>query len=237
MKVAKHGNRSLSSQCGSADILEALGVNLNLTPVQIASCIREIGIGFMLAPAMHPALKHAQSARVELKMRTAFNLLGPLVNPASPTVQVVGTPSIRSAELVAEALATLGLQRGFVVHGLDGLDEITTTRETWLLEIRRGAIAEQTVTPDDFGVRVAKSEDLLGADKETNREITLEILNGASGPKRDIVLVNASAVLVAAGRAADFRSGVEIAAKSIDTGQALAKLNELVCSSSAAAGA
>lgn len=235
VKVAKHGNRSLSSQCGSADILEALGVAVTLPPAQIAKCIREIGIGFMFAPAMHPAMKHAQSARVELKMRTAFNLLGPLLNPASPTVQVVGAPSIRAAELVAEALASLGLQRGFVVHGLDGLDEITTTRETRVLEIRGGAIAEQTLTPDDFGVPVARAEDLVGADKETNRIIALEVLNGVSGPKRDVVLVNASAALVAAGRAADFHSGVEIAAKSIDEGHALGKLKELARASTAAA--
>jgi anthranilate phosphoribosyltransferase len=166
VKVAKHGNRSLSSQCGSADILEELGVNIETPPERIAEGIREIGIGFMWAPAMHPALKHAQPARVELKMRTAFNLLGPLVNPANPTVQVVGAPSLRSAELIAEALATLGLKRGYVVHGLDGLDEVTTTGETRVLEIRGGAIAEHTLSPEDFGVPVANPEDLKGADKE-----------------------------------------------------------------------
>lgn len=227
VKVAKHGNRSLSSQCGSADILEALGVTVNLPPDRIAKCIREIGIGFMFAPAMHPTFKHAQAARIELKMRTAFNLLGPLLNPACPSVQVVGAPSLRAAELVAEALASLGMQRGFVVHGLDGLDEVTTTAETRVLEIRGGAIAEQILTPDDFGVPMAKPEDLVGADKETNRDIALEVLQGARGPKRDIVLVNAAVALVAAGRASDFRSGTEIAAKSIDQGHALRKLKEL----------
>jgi anthranilate phosphoribosyltransferase len=235
VKVAKHGNRSLSSQCGSADILEALGVNLALAAPQIARSIREVGIGFMLAPSMHPAMKHAQAARLDLKMRTAFNLLGPLVNPASPTVQVVGAPSLRAAELIAEALASLGLQRGFVVHGLDGLDEITTTAETRMLEIRGGAIGEHGVSPDDFGVPFADPAALKGADKETNREIAMEILNGAAGPKRDIVLVNASVALVAAGKADDFKHGVRIAAESIDSGCALAKLREMAQFSHAAA--
>jgi anthranilate phosphoribosyltransferase len=227
VKVAKHGNRSLSSQCGSADILEELGVNIEAPPERIAASIREVGIGFMWAPAMHPALKHAQPARVELKMRTAFNLLGPLVNPANPTVQVVGAPSLRAAELIAEALATLGLQRGYVVHGLDGLDEITTTCETRVLEIGGGAIADHALSPDDFGVPVASAEDLKGADKETNREITLEILRGGTGPKRDIVLVNASVALVAAGKASTFPEGMRLAAEAVDSGRALAKLQAM----------
>ncbi len=188
----------------------------------------------MLAPAMHPAMKHAQPARVDLKMRTAFNLLGPLVNPASPTVQVVGAPSLRTAELMAEALATLGLQRGFVVHGLDGLDEITTTGETRLLEIRGGAIAEHTLRPEDFGVAVADPSDLKGADKDTNSEIAIEILNGTKGPKRDIVLVNSSVALVAAGKATDFNDGVRLASESIDSGRALGKLRQMSAFSHAA---
>jgi anthranilate phosphoribosyltransferase len=228
VKVAKHGNRSISSQCGSADILEALGVQIALTPAQVARSIREVGIGFMFAPAMHPAMKHAQPARIELKMRTAFNLLGPLTNPAGANIQLVGAPSLRAAELMAEALASLGLQRGFVVHGLDGLDEITTTRETRVLEIRGGAIAEHTLTPDDFGVPYAKESDLKGADKETNREIALEVLNGAIGPRRDIVLVNAAAAFVATGRAETVRDGVALAVECIDKGCAMAKLQQLV---------
>jgi anthranilate phosphoribosyltransferase len=228
VKVAKHGNRSISSQCGSADILEALGVHIALTPGQIARSIREVGIGFMFAPAMHPAMKHAQPARIELKMRTAFNLLGPLTNPAGANVQLVGAPSLRAAELMAEALASLGLQRGFVVHGLDGLDEITTTGETRVLEIRGGAIGEQTLTPEDFGVPFADAMDLKGADKETNRQIALEVLQGAAGPRRDIVLVNAAAAFVATGRAETFREGVAIAAECIDKGCAIAKLQQLV---------
>jgi anthranilate phosphoribosyltransferase len=235
VKVAKHGNRSISSQCGSADILEALGVHIALTPAQIGRSIREVGFGFMFAPAMHPAMKHAQPARIELKLRTAFNLLGPLTNPAGANVQVAGAPSLRAAELMAEALASLGLQRGYVVHGLDGLDEITTTGETRVLEIRGGAIAEHTLTPEDFGVSVADEKDLKGAEKETNRQIALEVLQGASGPRRDIVLVNAAAALVATGRAETFRDGVVLAAASIDNGCAMAKLQQLVQFTKAAA--
>ena len=173
-------------------------------------------------------MKHAQPARIELKLRTAFNLLGPLTNPAGANVQLAGAPSLRASELMAEALASLGLQRGYVVHGLDGLDEITTTRETRVLEIRGGAIAEHTLTPEDFGVPFAEEQDLKGADKDTNREIALEVLKGAHGPRRDIVLVNAAAAFVATGRADTFRDGVVVAAASIDKGCAMAKLQQLV---------
>jgi anthranilate phosphoribosyltransferase len=226
VKVAKHGNRSISSHCGSADILEALGVNIALNPDEVARCIREVGIGFLFAPAIHPAMRHAQAARVELKIRTAFNLLGPLTNPAGATAQLVGAPSVRSAELMAEALAHLGLQRGFVVHGLDGLDEISTTGDTLVLEIRGGAIAHYTLTPGDFGLPVAGAADLKGADKETNCSITRAILAGERGPKRDIVLANASAALLAASRVSDLKAGVAIAADSIDSGAAARKLEE-----------
>lgn len=235
VRVAKHGNRSISSQCGSADILEALGVNVNAPPELMGRAIRETGIGFLFAPAIHPAFKHAQPARAELKMRTAFNLLGPLTNPAGATAQLVGAPTDKAADLIAEALASLGLQRGFVVHGTDGLDEITTTGDTNLLEIRRGAIAHQVVTPEDFGVPRAKLEDLQGGDKETNREIALAVLNGEKGAPRDIVLVNASAALVVAGAAPGFREGVELAAASIDSGSAATKLRDLALLSQEAA--
>ena len=230
--VAKHGNRSISSQCGSADILEALGVNIAATPAEMARSIREIGIGFLFAPAIHPAMKHAQPARVELKLRTAFNLLGPLTNPARATVQVVGAPSVRAAELLAQSLAELGLARGFVVHGLDGLDEITTTTETLALEIRGGAIAHHTWTPADFGVPPAKPEDLRGNDREANARIARAVLDGQSGPARDIVLVNAAAALLAAGAAATLRDAMDVAAASVDSGAAKRKLEELAKRSS-----
>jgi anthranilate phosphoribosyltransferase len=228
VKVAKHGNRSNSTRCGSADVLESLGVRIVMVPDQLGQCIREVGIGFLFAPAIHPAMKYAAPARQELKMRTAFNLLGPLTNPAGATAQLVGAPSVRAAELIAEVLASLALPRGFVVHGLDGMDEITTTGETLALEIHKGAIGHRTLTPDDFGVPVASLEDLQGDDVETNCEIARAILAGATGPPRDIVLVNASAALVAAGRAESFRTGAEIAARSIDSGAAANKLKELV---------
>lgn len=228
VRVAKHGNRSLASLCGSADILEGLGVTINIPADQIAGAIHDVGIGFMFAPSIHPAMKHAQPARAELKMRTAFNLLGPLTNPARANVQLVGAPSVRAAELIAQALACLGLHRGFVVHGLDGLDEITTTGETLVLEIRGGVIAQDTLTPADFGVPTARPQDLEGGDCQTNCEIAKEVLSGGQGPRRDIVLVNASAALVAAGKAADFHEGVRLAAHSIDTGAAQSKLEALI---------
>ncbi|HET8548439.1 MAG TPA: anthranilate phosphoribosyltransferase, partial [Bryobacteraceae bacterium] len=228
VRVAKHGNRSISSQCGSADILEALGVKITLTPQAVSESIRRVGIGFLFAPALHPAMKHAQPARLELKMRTAFNLLGPLTNPANATVQVVGAPSLRAAELLAHALASLGLRRGFVVHGLDGLDEVSTTGETVVLEIQRGAIAHRSVNPSDFGVQTASLEDLRGADRDENARIAKSVLGSELGARRDVVLVNSAVGLVAAGKASDFAHGMRLAANSIDSGAARRKLDELV---------
>ncbi|MGD0015469.1 MAG: anthranilate phosphoribosyltransferase [Bryobacteraceae bacterium] len=227
VRVAKHGNRSISSGCGSADVLERLGVRIALDADQVARAIREVGIGFMFAPAFHPAMRHAQPARLELKMRTVFNLLGPLTNPAGASVQIVGAPSPRAAELMAEALAALGLERGFVVHGSDGLDEITTTGPTLVFEIRSGEVARRTVSPEDFGVPRAALEDLKGGDAATNSEIARAVLAGAAGPKRNVALVNAAAALVAAGRAPDFTSGMRLAAEAVDSGAALAKLEQL----------
>jgi anthranilate phosphoribosyltransferase len=227
VRVAKHGNRSISTLCGSADVLEGLGVDIAQPTERIAQAIREVGIGFMFAPAMHPAMKHAQPARQEIKMRTAFNLLGPLTNPAGATAQLVGAPSANAAELMAKALASLGLQRGFVVHGSDGLDEITTTGESLVLEINHGVIVHHQLRPEDFGVATATLDDLRGGDRQQSVEIFLGILNGQKGPKRDIVLVNAAAALVAAGRAHDFAEGMELARQSIDSGAAMQKLEHL----------
>ncbi len=228
VRVAKHGNRSISSRCGSADLMEALGVNIMAPPERAAAAIREIGIGFLFAPLIHPAMKHAQPARLELKMRTAFNYLGPLTNPAGATVQLVGAPSAEAAGLIAEALAGLGLERGFVVHASDGMDEITTTGDTLALEISRGGIVRRTLAPADFGVARASLDELRGGDAAANRAIALAVLAGQSGPRRDVVLVNAAAALVAAGRARDFRDGVSLAAASIDSGAARRKVEELV---------
>jgi len=227
VRVAKHGNRSISSACGSADLMDRLGIKLALDPAELARAIREVGIGFLFAPALHPAMRHAQPARLELKMRTVFNLLGPMANPAGANVQIVGAPSAAAARLMAQALAQLGLYRGFVVHGSDGLDEITTTGPTLVLEIASGAVREYTVTPDDFGLPAASAGDLRGGDAAVNERIARDILAGVRGPRRDIVLANAAAALVAAGRARDFREGVALAADSIDSGAARRKLEEL----------
>jgi anthranilate phosphoribosyltransferase len=227
VRVAKHGNRSASSQCGSADLLESLGIAVPQPPEAVARAIREIGIGFLFAPSVHTAMKHAQPVRVELKMRTVFNLLGPLTNPAGATAQLVGAPSEHAAELMAGALAELGLERGFVVHGSDGLDEITTTGVTLAFEIRSGSVERRTLSPEDFEVERAPASALKGADAETNAAIARAIFKGAKGPPRDIVLVNASAALVAAGKAANFREAMEIARKSIDSGAAWKKVEEL----------
>ncbi len=227
VRVAKHGNRSISSQGGSADLLESLGIAVVLPPEKVAQAIREIGIGFLFAPAIHTATRHAHPVRVELKMRTVFNLLGPLTNPAGATAQLVGAPSERTAELIAGALAELGLEHGFVVHGSDGLDEITTTAPTTAFEIRGGRIERRTLTPEDFGVERADPSALKGLGKEGNTAIARAVLGGAAGAQRDIVLVNAAAALVAAGRAADFREGMRMSKESIDSGAAWKKVEEL----------
>ena len=226
-RVAKHGNRSISSRCGSADLLEALGIRVALGPEASARAIREVGIGFLFAPAIHTAMKHAQPVRRELKMRTVFNLLGPLTNPAGATAQLLGAHSAAAAELMAGALAALGLERGFVVHGSDGMDEITTTGPTLVFEVRGGIVERRTLTPEDFGVRVVEAHELLGGESAQNAAIAREILEGARGPRRDIVLVNAAAALVACGRANGFREGMEAAAAAIDSGAALGKVEEL----------
>ena len=222
--VAKHGNRSMSSKSGSADVLEALGARLLTDPAQIAACIRETGIGFLFAPALHPAMKHAQPARAELKTRTVMNLLGPLTNPAGATAQLAGAPSLRAAELMAVALASLGLERGYVVHGEDGLDEISTTAPTHLMGIVHGAIEHEIVTPEQFGVARARLEDLQGGSAEDNARIIMAVLDGEPGPRRDIVLVNAAAALRAAGAAASFEEGMQKAAGAIDSGAARSRL-------------
>ena len=227
VRVAKHGNRSISSRCGSADLLEALGIPVGLPPERVVEAVREIGIGFLFAPAMHAAMKHAHPVRTDLKVRTVFNLLGPLTNPAGATAQLAGAPSPHAAQLIARALASLGLARGFVVHGSDGLDEITTTGATLAFEIRGCTVSEHCWHPDDFGVPVASAAALKGGDTAANAAIAREILSGSPGPRRDIVLVNAAAALVATGKADSFREAMPIAATSIDSGAAMAKLEAL----------
>src|ERR1700678_2301288 len=231
-RVAKHGNRSFSTQCGSADILEQLGVEVSLPSERIAQAIREIGIGFLFAPMLHPAMRHAQAARMELKMRTVFNLLGPLTNPAGATRQLIGAPSAHQAELLANALAGLGPERAFVVHGSDGLDEVTTTGSTLVFEVTGARVRSFTWTPADFGVPQANREALRGGDRACNAAIATAILRGQPGAQRDIVLVNSAAALLAAGiaadlREADLRDAMQRAAESIDSGAAWTKLKQL----------
>src|SRR5881394_4083354 len=228
LKVAKHGNRSNSSLCGSADVVEALGVSLELAPPQVARCVDEVGIGFLYAPLLHTAMKHVMAARREMGIRTVFNLLGPLTNPASANAQVIGVAAASLTEPLARVLAELGTLRAFVVHGADGLDEISNTGESRVSEVREGGVRTMTVRPEDFGLTRASIADLRGGDREQNAEIIRTILAGEPGPKRDIVLVNASAALVAGGRAKDFKEGAELAARSIDAGAARQKLERLV---------
>lgn len=226
-RVAKHGNRSFSSQCGSADILEELGVQVSQTPKRVAQAIREVGIGFLFAPLLHPAMKHAQPARAELKMRTVFNLLGPLTNPAGATRQLIGAPSAHAAGLMAHALAGLGCERAFVVHGSDGLDEITTTGATLVFEIAGPDVRSFEWTPADFGVAQAGMADLRGGDRARNAAIARAVFNGERGPQRDIVLMNSAAALMAAGMAASPLDAMQRAGESIDSGAAWKKLQAL----------
>ena len=233
VRVAKHGNRSFTSRCGSADVLEALGVKLDPSPELVARAIEEIGIGFLFAPAIHTAMRHAIPARKELGVRTVFNLLGPLTNPAGASAQVVGVYDAGLTELVAQALGKLGVRRAFVVHGSGGLDEISISGETFVSELREGVVRNFTVTPEDFGLRRAPIEAIRGGDAKHNSGIVHKVLGRSllyreHGPHRDIVLANSAAALVAAGRAADFLDGVRIAAEAIDSGAAREKLEALV---------
>ena len=227
-KVAKHGNRSISSACGSADVLEALGVNLNVTPEQVESCINEVGVGFLFAPALHGAMKHAIGPRREIGIRTIFNILGPLTNPAGADRQVLGVYDEKLVEVLAKVLVKLGCQRGFVVHGQDGMDEITLTGPTRIAEINEGKVALSTIEPEDFGLRRCLLTDLQGGDAEENAAIVKDVLAGAEGPKRDIVLLNAAYALVAAGITENVDAGLQKARTMIDEGLAKAKLEGLV---------
>jgi anthranilate phosphoribosyltransferase len=227
VRVAKHGNRSLSSLCGSADLLEELGIDIMSSPAEVSRAIQEVGIGFLFAPIFHPAMKYAQPARLELKMRTVFNLLGPLTNPARAKRQLIGAPSVQAAELMANALAGLEPQRAFIVHGSDGLDEVTTTGTTTVFEIEGPEVSCFTWTPADFGVGHSNAADLAGGDRTLNRRIAVSVLQGEAGPRRDIVLVNAAAALLAAGAAENPMDAMQCAAASVDSGAAWSKVQQL----------
>ncbi|MDO8479987.1 MAG: anthranilate phosphoribosyltransferase [Candidatus Rokubacteria bacterium] len=228
LKVAKHGNRSVSSLCGSADVVETLGINIELPPAKVGRCVDEVGIGFLYAPLLHTAMKHVMAARREMGIRTVFNMLGPLTNPAGANAQIIGVYSDALTEPLARVLAELGTVRAFVVHGADGLDEISNTGPSHISEVHEGVVRSSTVRPEDFGLPRASIQDLHGGDREENALIIRQVLAGEAGPRRGIVLMNAAAALVVGGKARDFKEGVALAAQSIDSGAAAAKLAGLV---------
>jgi len=227
VKVAKHGNRSVSSTCGSADVLEALGGILAVPPETVERCIGEFGIGFLFAPALHGAMKHAIGPRREIGIRTIFNILGPLTNPAGAQCQVLGVYREELTEKLAQVLRKLGCKRGFVVHGLDGMDEITLTTETRIAEVTPVGVNSRLFRPEEVGLSRCSMADLRGGDAAANAAIVRGVLSGETGPKRDIVLLNAAFGLVAAGKADDPAEGVLLAAEAIDSGRAMAQLKKL----------
>jgi anthranilate phosphoribosyltransferase len=231
--VAKHGNRALSSRSGAADVLTALGVKIDLPPNVIADCIAEAGIGFMFAPAHHPATKNVGPTRAELGTRTIFNLLGPLSNPANVKRQMVGVFSKQWVEPLAHVLRNLGSERAYVVHGSDGLDEITTSGPTFVAALDKGNVRTFEIAPDELGLTRVKAEALRGGDAEANAEALTQVLQGKSGPFRDVAMLNAAAALVVADIAADLKHGLELAKKSIDTGAAESALDRLISVSNA----
>jgi anthranilate phosphoribosyltransferase len=228
VRVAKHGNRSVSSRCGSADVFEALGVVITAPPSAAERSLREAGVAFLFAPSFHPAMKHAAPTRKELGLRTAFNLLGPLTNPAAPARQIVGVPRPELTELVARALLLLGSERVWVVHGADGLDEISTTGYTKVSEGHAGTVRTFHVHPGDFGLRKSALASLVGGDARTNARILQAMLGGETGPVRDIVLLNAGAGLFVAGKAPTVKEGIAMAAEAVDSGRSAQALDALI---------
>ncbi|MDP2645617.1 MAG: anthranilate phosphoribosyltransferase [Desulfobacterales bacterium] len=226
--VAKHGNRSISSKCGSADLLEAFGLNLQMGPELVEEAVAEIGIGFLFAPLFHGAMRYAANARKELGLRTIFNMLGPLTNPAGANCQLIGVYAPELTEMFAGALRLLGAKRAFVVHGHDGLDEISVCAPTRISELKDEQIHTYDISPENYFDHAAAPDELLGGNPGENAEITRSILQGQPGSKRNVVLINAAAALVAAGRAETLEAGIQLAEKSIDTGAAAEKLEALI---------
>jgi len=225
--IAKHGNRSVTSKCGSADVLEALGIRFDLPPDRVARCVDEVGIGFMFAPAYHPAMKHAAPVRRELGLRTVFNALGPLTNPAMADAQVLGVYRPEMTELHAGVLKNLGSKRAYVVHGVGGLDELSTLGETRVAELKNGEVRTYTIAPEDLGLRRARPEDLQGRTPEENARTLMAILEGEKDPARDIVVLNAAAAIAAGGKTETLAEAMPLAEESLDSGAALGKLHEL----------
>lgn len=228
VRVAKHGNRSVSSACGSADVCEALGINLDLSPEEVARSIDEHGIGFLFAPALHGTMKHAIGPRREIGIRTIFNILGPLANPAGAEVQILGVFRKDLPGVMAEVLGKLGCRRALVVHGEDGMDEITTTGSTHVAEWQDGRVRQYTVHPEDFGIPVGTMDEIRGGNAEENARFILELFEGKKGGKRDIVLLNAGAALHAAGSADTIEKGIELARQAIDDGKAMERLRATI---------
>ncbi|SLM33196.1 Anthranilate phosphoribosyltransferase [Desulfamplus magnetovallimortis] len=226
--VAKHGNRSISSKCGSADVLEALGVNINTDPEVVEEAVNEIGIGFLFAPTFHSAMRHAAKARKDVGIKSIFNMLGPLTNPAAARCQLLGVFAPELTEMFAEALKLLGTHRAFVVHGHDGMDEITVCAPTRVSELNNGIIRSYDLDPLEFFDQYADPSELKGGDVNVNAAITTAILNGEKGPRRNVVLINSAAALVAADSADNLADGIKKASQSIDSGSALEKLKQLV---------
>ncbi len=225
--VAKHGNRSVSSRSGSADVLEALGVRIDLPPEKVEKCLFETGFGFLFAPLFHPAMKYAIGPRREMGIRTIFNILGPITNPAGAKRQILGVFANKLTETLAMVLANLGAIEAMIVHGEDGLDEISICSKTRVSRLKDGNVDNFTIEPEDFGIWRSKIEDIRGGDKEDNASITLSILNGEKGPRRDIVLLNSAAGIIVSGKTEDFKTAITIAEDSIDSGRALKKLDDV----------
>jgi anthranilate phosphoribosyltransferase len=227
VRVAKHGNRSATSRCGSADVMEALNVDLHMPIERLRQSIKEIGIGFLFAQRFHTSMKHVMPARTQLRVRTVFNILGPLANPAAACFQVVGVSSPEIMELMGNALHGLGLRHAFVVHGANGMDEVSLSSRTYVLELRDDEIRQFIMTPEDFGIAPAKIDTLAGGDAADNAKIIESILRGERGPRREVVLLNAAPGIIAAGAAKTWKDGIRLAGESIDSGAALKKLEEL----------
>jgi len=228
IKIAKHGNRSVTGKAGSADVMEALGARIDLRPEEVQRCIETVGVGFMFAPLYHVALKHAALIRQEIGVRTVFNVLGPLTNPAGTKAQIIGVYNSKLTEKIAHVLARLGCRRAMVVHGMDGLDEISTLGDTKISELENGRVRTYSIKPEDFNIKRASPDAIAGRGLDGNLRILLQVLRGVSGPCRDIVLLNAAAAIVVGGGARDLQEGITLAASAIDSGRAYEKALQLV---------
>lgn len=226
--VAKHGNRSISSRSGSADVLSALGVNIDLPPQKVGDCINEVGIGFLFAPLYHGAMKYCAKPRAEMGIRTLMNIMGPLSNPAGATIQILGVYDAKLTEKLAQVLMRLGTQHCFVLHGMDGLDEISLTGPTTIAEGKKGRVASYVVRPEDFGLQAVSPKELLGGTPEENAKIIQDIFRGSRGPKRDIILMNAAPALVACNKASSLKTAFEEAGRILDSGAPFEKLEKLI---------